>query len=41
MTQTRYNHLINSHRGLGAATLRDIIIPALLGTETEDPLLDR
>ena len=35
MTQTRYNHLINSHRGLGAATLRDIIIPALLGTETE------
>ena len=35
MTQTRYDHLINSHRGLGAATLRDIIIPALLGTETE------
>ncbi|MEK1358049.1 YslB family protein [Limosilactobacillus fermentum] len=35
MTQTHYDHLINSHRGLGAATLRDIIIPALLGTETE------
>ena len=35
MTQTRYDYLINSHRGLGAATLRDIIIPALLGTETE------
>ncbi|MDO4856060.1 MAG: YslB family protein [Limosilactobacillus gorillae] len=35
MTQTRYDHLINSHRGLGPATLRDVILPALLGKETE------
>ena len=35
MTQTRYDQLIHGQRGLANATMRDVIIPALLGKETD------
>lgn len=35
MTQTRYDQLIHSQRGLANATMRDVILPALLGQETD------
>lgn len=35
MTQKRYDQLIHGQRGLANATLRDVIIPALLGSETD------
>lgn len=34
MSQERYNQLINSHRGFASATIRDVLLPAILGKET-------
>ncbi|WP_295729928.1 YslB family protein [uncultured Limosilactobacillus sp.] len=35
MTQKRYDQLINSQRGFISATLRDVILPSILGKETD------
>lgn len=35
MTQKRYDQLINSQRGFMGATIRDVILPAILGKETD------
>lgn len=35
MTQKRYDELINSKRGFISATMRDVILPTILGKETE------
>ena len=35
MTQKRYDQLIGSQRGFVTATMRDVILPALLGKETD------
>lgn len=34
MTQKLYDQLINSPRGMSAATIRDVLLPLVLGTET-------
>ena len=34
MSQESYNRFINSKRGLASSTLRDVLLPALLGKET-------
>ena len=35
MTQKRYDQLIDSQRGFVTATMRDVILPAILGKETD------
>lgn len=35
MTQKRYDQLINSQRGFASATMRDVLLPAILGKETD------
>lgn len=35
MSQKRYDQLLNSSRGMATATMRDIILPAILGKETD------
>lgn len=35
MSQKTYDRLIHSHRGLIAGTMRDVILPAILGKETD------
>ncbi|WP_251547176.1 YslB family protein [Limosilactobacillus caecicola] len=35
MTQKRYDQLINSKRGFIGATIRDVLLPAILGKETD------
>lgn len=35
MTQKRYDQLINSQRGFVSATMRDVLLPAILGKETD------
>ncbi len=35
MTQKRYDQLINSRRGFISATMRDVLLPAILGKETD------
>lgn len=38
MSQKLYNQLIAGHQGLGAGTMRDVILPAILGKETDEML---
>ncbi len=38
MSQKRYDQLLHSHQGLANGTLRDIILPAILGKEADDML---
>ncbi|MCD7124557.1 YslB family protein [Limosilactobacillus caviae] len=38
MSQKLYNQLIASHQGLGVGTMRDVILPAILGKETDEML---
>ena len=38
MSQERYDQLLHSHQGLVNGTLRDVILPAILGKETDDML---
>lgn len=35
MSQKTYDRLIHSHRGIIAGTMRDVILPAILGKETD------
>lgn len=35
MSQERYDQLVNSKRGLIAGTMRDVLLPAILGDETD------
>ncbi|MEY8294200.1 YslB family protein [Limosilactobacillus caviae] len=38
MSQKLYNQLIASHQGLGVGTMRDVILPAIFGKETDEML---
>lgn len=38
MSQKLYDSLLNSHRGLMNGSLRDVILPAILGKETDEML---
>ena len=38
MSQKLYNQLIAGHQGRGAGTMRDMILPAILGKETDEML---
>lgn len=38
MSQKLYDELINSPQGLVNGTLRDVILPAILGKETDEML---
>ena len=35
MSQKIYDRLINSHRGLQSGVIRDVLLPAILGDETD------
>lgn len=35
MSQKRYDQLLNSPRGMANATMRDVLLPAILGKETD------
>lgn len=38
MSQKLYNQLLAGHQGLAAGTMRDVILPAILGKETDEML---
>lgn len=38
MSQKLYNQLLQGHQGLAAGTMRDVILPAILGKETDEML---
>ena len=38
MSQKRYDQLLASHQGLMNGTLRDVILPSILGKEADDML---
>lgn len=38
MSQKLYNQLLEGHQGLATGTMRDVILPAILGKETDEML---